>query len=133
MANYQESRVKLTNKQLKKWKSAGKNKTGTIIRLCKKIFQDEELLHESFLTTKQTTKRINVFANIMSTDIKFSKVQSNGSFGSWFGNLGKKELTNIAISLGRDNLHGFVSSLTSNTINIFKRSLSGKGAVRAEK
>ena len=60
MANYQESRVKLTNKQLKKWKSAGENKTGTILRLCKK-----KLLHELFLTTKQTTKRKNAFANIM--------------------------------------------------------------------
>ena len=29
MVNYQEARVKLTNTQLSKLKSAGKNKTGT--------------------------------------------------------------------------------------------------------
>ena len=29
IANYQEVRVKLTNTQLNKWKSAAKNKTGT--------------------------------------------------------------------------------------------------------
>ena len=29
-------------------------------------------------------------------------------FGSWFGNLGKKALTNIAIPLARDNLSGLV-------------------------
>ena len=46
MANYQEARVKLTNTQLNKWKSAAKNKTGTILRLDKKHFEDEELLHD---------------------------------------------------------------------------------------
>ena len=46
MANYQEARVKLTNTQLNKWKSAAKNKTGTTLRLDKKHFEDEELLHD---------------------------------------------------------------------------------------
>ena len=32
MANYQEVRIKLTNSQLHKLKSAAKNKTGTILR-----------------------------------------------------------------------------------------------------
>ena len=38
MANYQEARVKLTNTQLNKLKSAAKNRTGTILRLNKKNF-----------------------------------------------------------------------------------------------
>ena len=50
MANYQEARDKLTNIQLNKLKSAAKNKTGTILRLNRKKFEDEELLHELFLT-----------------------------------------------------------------------------------
>ena len=75
MANYQEARVKLTNTQLNKLKSAAKNKTGTILRLNKKNFEDEELPHELFLTTRQTTKIRNVFPNNMSTDIKLSQVQ----------------------------------------------------------
>ena len=33
MANYQESRVKLTNAQLKQLKSVSKNKTGTILNI----------------------------------------------------------------------------------------------------
>ena len=45
-ANYQEARIKLTNTQLHKLKSAAKNKTGTILRLNKKNFEDEELPHE---------------------------------------------------------------------------------------
>ena len=88
MANYQEARVKLTNTQLNKIKSAAKNKTETILRLNKKNFEDEELQHELFLTTRQTTKIRNSFSNNMSTDIKLSKdqiskkIQSRGSFGS---------------------------------------------------
>ena len=46
MANYQEARVKLTNTQLNKLKFAAKNKTGTILRVNQKNFQDEELPHE---------------------------------------------------------------------------------------
>ena len=87
MANYQETRIKLTNTKLNKLKSAAKNKTVTILRLNKKNFEDEELPCELFLTTRQLTKiRIAVAGN-MSTDIKISKaqiskiIQSGGSFG----------------------------------------------------
>ena len=40
MANYQQARVKLTNTQLNKLKSAAKNQTGTILRLNKKKLED---------------------------------------------------------------------------------------------
>ena len=69
MAKYQEARVKLINTQLNKLKSAAKNKTGTILRLNKKNFEDEELLIELFLTTRQTTKSRNTCTNNMSTNI----------------------------------------------------------------
>ena len=75
MTNYQEARVGLTNTQLSKLKSEAKNKTRTILKLNKKSFEDKELSHELFLTTRQTNKRRNAFANNMSTDIKLSKVQ----------------------------------------------------------
>ena len=110
MANYQEVRVKITNKQLKKLKSKRKNKTGTILRVNKKNFEDEELPHELFLTTRQTTKIKNAFANNMSTNIKLSKtqiskiIQSGRYFGSWLDNLDKKALTNIVIPLARQSL-----------------------------
>ena len=68
MLSYQKARVKLTNTQLNKLKSVAKNKTGTTLRLNKRNFEDEELPHELFLTTRQTTKIRN--ANNMSTDIK---------------------------------------------------------------
>ena len=70
MTNYQEARVKLTNKQLSKLKSAAKDKTGTILKYNSKIFEDEELPHELFLTTRQTNEIKNTFPNNMSTDYK---------------------------------------------------------------
>ena len=109
MANYQEVRVKLTNTRLNKLESAAKNMTGIIL---KKIFGGEELPHELFLTTRQTPKIRNAFANNTSTDIKRSKtqiskiIQSGRPFGSKLANLGKKALTNVAIPLARDNLSG---------------------------
>ena len=61
MLSYQKARVKLTNTQSNKLKSAAKNKTGTTLRLSKRNFEDEEL----FLRTRQTTKIKNAFANNM--------------------------------------------------------------------
>ena len=45
------------------------------MRLNIKHCEDEELPHELFLTTRQTTKMRNAFANNMSTDIKLSTAQ----------------------------------------------------------
>ena len=62
---------------------------------------------ELFLTTRQTTKIRNAFANNMSTDKKLSKaqifkiVQSIGFFGSWLANVRRKTLENVATSLAR--------------------------------
>ena len=76
--------------------------------------------HELFLTTIQTTKKGNVFANNMSTDINLSKtqiskiIQLGGSFRSGLGDLGKKALKNIAIPLARDNLPGLVNNFKCN-------------------
>ena len=52
MANYRKERVKLTNTQLNKLKSASKNKRA-ILRLNMKNFEDEELPHELYVTTRQ--------------------------------------------------------------------------------
>ena len=52
MINYQEARVKLTNTQLNKIRSAGKNKTGAILTINNKNFEDEELPPGLFLTKK---------------------------------------------------------------------------------
>ena len=46
-----------------------------MLKLNKKNFEDRELPHELFLTTRQKTKRRNAFTNNISTDIKLSKAQ----------------------------------------------------------
>ena len=51
MADYEEARVEPTNTQLNKLQSPG-----TISRLNKKNFEDEELPHESCLITKEKLK-----------------------------------------------------------------------------
>ena len=45
--------AKLTNKLLKKLKTAVENKTGTILRMSLKIFDGNDLPHELLLTTRQ--------------------------------------------------------------------------------
>ena len=132
-------RVKLTNTQLNKLKSGAKNKTGTILRINKKNFEDEKLSHELYLTTKQTSKIRNAFANNISTDVKLSKaqktimIQSGGFLRNMLCNLGKKVITDLAIPLARNNLSGLVSNLDSNAIKKFGRKISGRGTVRAGK
>ena len=75
MENYQGAKVKLANTQLNKLKSAAKNKTGINLRINMKNIQDEELLHELFLTTRKTSKIRNAFANNLPTHINLSKAQ----------------------------------------------------------
>ena len=48
MASYEEARVKITNKQLNKLKSAEKNETGTTLRITKKTFKMKNCLMNYF-------------------------------------------------------------------------------------
>ena len=51
--------------QLKKLKTAVKNKTGVTLRMSLKIFDWNDLPHELLLTTRQKTKLRNAFNNRM--------------------------------------------------------------------
>ena len=120
----EEARVKLRNTQLNKLKSAAENRTGATLRITNQNFQDKEFPYKLYLTTDKTKKtKINVPANNMSPDTKFSKaqiskvIQSGESFGSWSGNLGKKALTHVAIPFAKDDIPGLVSNITLNAIN----------------
>ena len=76
MVEYSKVNVKLTDTQLKKLKTAVKNKTGTTLRISLKMFNGNNLPHELLLPTRQKTKLRNAFNNSMSTDSKLSKAQS---------------------------------------------------------
>ena len=65
--------VKLADTQLKKLKTAVRNKTGTTLRISLKMFNEHNLPHELLLTTREKTKLRNGFNSNMSTDLKLSK------------------------------------------------------------
>ena len=65
MVEYSKVNVKLTDNQLKKLKTAGKDKTGTNLGMSFKMFNGNDLPHELLLTTRQKTKLGNAFNNNM--------------------------------------------------------------------
>ena len=67
--------VKLSDTQIKKLKTAVKNKAGIALRISLKMFNGDDLSHELLLTTRQKIKLRNAFNNNMSTDLKLSKAQ----------------------------------------------------------
>ena len=86
MVEYSKVNFKLSDTQLKKLKTAVKDKTGTTLRMSLKMFAENDLPHELLLTTRQKTKLRNAFNNNRSTNLKLSKsqiskiVQSGGFF-----------------------------------------------------
>ena len=75
MVEYSKANVKLSDTQLKKLKTAAKDKTGTTLRISLKMFHGNDLPHELLLTTRQKAKLRNAFNNNMSTNLKLSKAQ----------------------------------------------------------
>ena len=75
MVEHSNVNVKLSGTQLKKLKTAVKDKTGATLRMNLKMFDGNDLSHELLLTTRQKTKLRNAFNNNMSTHLKLSKAQ----------------------------------------------------------
>ena len=109
MVEYSKVNGKVTNTQLKKPKTAVKNKIETTLRMSLKMFDGNNLPHELLLTTRQKAKLRNVFNNNMSTDLKLfraqiSKIlQSRGLLGSLLSKLAGP-LMKVAIPLVKDVL-----------------------------
>ena len=101
--------VKLSDEQLKKLKTAVKDKTETTLRMSLKIFAGNYLPHELLLTTRQETKLRNAFNNNMWTDLKLSKAQISKLIhpGGFLGSLLSKlagPLMTVAIPLAKNVL-----------------------------
>ena len=77
MVEYSKVNVKLSDTQLKKLKTAVKDKTGTTLRMRLTMLDGNDLPHEFMLTTREKTKLRNAFNNKMSTEsflkLKFIK------------------------------------------------------------
>ena len=65
--------VKLTDTQVKKLKTAVKDKTGTALRMNLKMIDGNDLPHELLLSTREKTNLRNAFNNNMPADLKLSK------------------------------------------------------------
>ena len=109
MVEYSKINFKLSDTQLKKLKTAVKNKTGRALRISLKMFNGNDLRHELLLTTRQKTKLRNAFNKNMSTDLKLSKtqiykiIQSGGLLGSLLSKLAGP-LMKVAIPLAKNVL-----------------------------
>ena len=107
MVEYSKVNVKLTDTQLKKLKTAVKDKTGTTPRMS--LLDGNDLPHELLLATRQKTKLRNAFNNNMSTDLKLSKaqiskiIQSGGFLGSLLSKLAGP-LIKVAVPLAKNIL-----------------------------
>ena len=75
MVEYSKVNVKLTDTQLKKLKTAVKNKTGMTLGVSLKMFDGNDLPQELLMTTIQKARLKNAFNNNMSADLKLSKTQ----------------------------------------------------------
>ena len=115
MVEYSKVNVKLSDTQLKKLKTAVKNKTGTTLRMSLKMFNGNDLPHELLLTTRQKTKLRNAFNNNISTDLKLSKAQiskiieSGGFLGSLLSKLAGS-LMKLAVPLAKSILAPLVNT-----------------------
>ena len=109
MVEYSKVNVKLSDTQLKKLKTAVKNKRGTTLRMSLKMVDENDLLHKLLLTTRQKTKLRNAFNDNMSTDIKLSKaqiskiIQSGGFLGTLLSKLALPLMT-FAVSSAKNIL-----------------------------
>ena len=78
----------MSDKKLRKLKTAVKNQTGTTLRMSLKMLDRNDLPHKLLLTTRQKTKLRNAFNNKMSSDLTLFKaqiskiIQSGGFLGS---------------------------------------------------
>ena len=61
MVEYSKVNVKLPDTQLKKLKTAVKNKAGTALRMSSKMFNGNDLPYELLLTTRQKNKTKKCF------------------------------------------------------------------------
>ena len=109
MVEYSKVNVKLSDRQLKKLKTAVEKKTGTTLRMSLKMFDGNDLPNQLLLTTRQKTKLRNALNNNMSTDIKRSKahiskiIQSGGFLGSLLSKLAGP-LMKVAVPLAKNVL-----------------------------
>ena len=133
MVEYSKLNVKLSYTQLKKLKTAVKDKTGATLRMNLKILDGNDLPHELLLTTRQKAKLINALNNNMSTDLKLSKakisklIKSGGFLGSLLSKL-PGPLMKAAIPLAKNVLASLGITAAASAIDAkIQKKIHGSG------
>ena len=133
MVEYTKVNVKLSDAQLKKLKTAVKDKTGITLRMSLKMFAGNDSPHELLLTTRQKIKLRNAFNNNMSTNSKLSKaqiskiIQSEGFLGSLLSKL-SGPLMKVAIPLAKNVLALLEITAAASAIDAgFQKKMHGSG------
>ena len=124
--------VKLSDTQLRKLKTAVKDKTGTTLGISLKMFDGNDLPHELLLTTRQKTKLRNAFNNNISTDLKLSKAQISKIIqsGEFLGSLLSKLAGPLikAISLAKNVLAPLGITTAASAIDVgIQKKIHGSG------
>ena len=134
MVEYSKVNVKLSNSQLNKLKTVGKNQTGVTLRMNIKMFKGNNLPHELILTTRQKTKLRNAFENNMSTDTKLSeaqiskRIQSGGFLGSLLSKIAGP-LMKVAIPLAKSILAPSGITAAASAIDaVIQKKIHGSGS-----
>ena len=113
MTQHNSLNVKLSNSQLNTLKSAIKNETDVVLRISSGMVgnsnDNTNFPHKLLLTDRQVANIRKVFANNLSTDVKFSKIQllKMSQSGGFLGNLLSKlvgPLMKVAMPLAKNVL-----------------------------
>ena len=136
MVEYSKINCKLTNVQLNRFKKAGKSNEGATLRLGIKNFNEDELLHEFLLTTRQNTKLRNAINNNLATDIKLTKaqmkklIQSGGFLGKLLSKLAGP-LMKVAMPLAKNVLAPLVLTAAMSAIDgEIQKKMRGNGVTK---
>ena len=127
MVEYNIINAELSNSQLNKLKNSVKNKQRTTLRMNARMFNGNNLPHELFLTTRQTTKLRNEIENNMATDIKLSKaqiskiIQSGGFLGKILGPLLKAGLALLKSVIKPPRLLGLTAASSAIDAGVQKK------------
>ena len=136
MVEYSKVNVKLSDTQLKKLKTAVKDKTGTTLRMSLKMFDGNDLPHELLLTTRQKKNKLrNAFNNNISADLKLSRVQISKLIqsGRFLGSLLSKlagPLMKVEIPLAKNVLAPLGITATASAIDGgIQKKIHGSGTI----
>ena len=134
MTQYNSLKVKLSNSQLKKLKSARKNESDVVLRISSSMVgnsnDNTNFPHKLLLTDRQVANIRKAFSNNLSRDVKFSKTQllKMMQSGGFLGNLLSKlagPLMKVAMPLPKNVLValGLTAAMSAIDGSIKKRCL----------